>query len=114
MVRLSASNGRCARLSNPISSLVIFNVVLRPAWRAPDWDHLTEHRRRDMPVEAVAILQPAAHVGRAAVRQRGQQPIDLSLVVALDHERIRVIEGVERPSAGRDGSWPMRKTNIHQ
>ena len=50
---------------------------------------------------AVAVLQPAALLGRAALEQRVPVAVDLGLVVAVHDERDRVVERVERPGADR-------------
>src|SRR3712207_6913887 len=64
----------------------------------------SERLRHDLPGDAVAVLEPAALLDRPARRQGVPQPVDLGLVVALDHERDGVVEGIDRKSTRLNSS----------
>ena len=62
--------------------------------------HLAQNRRDDLPRNPIAILQPSALFRCSALQQRVPVAIDLGLIIAVHHERYRVVERVER--AGLD------------
>ena len=55
--------------------------------------HLAEHARRDLPGDAEAVLEPAAGLGLGHRRERRPEAVDLGLVLAVDQQRHRLVEG---------------------